>query len=348
MKKEDNLAYKISFSLGVLGLRPGADAGQIRSAFRRLARSCHPDIAGAGSAQKFEQISCAYSLLKGLSKEELSLADCDTIDETAAGSSGIGGWWGSFVNGVHVRKEEREKKKRAEQAAHEEAERNRKIARDQRILSTIDTAVRRVNVILERRERQQHTSEIENVCIRLLASRHEVRLLALSRVSHFCRDRRVCDTILQMLKTRPFDGETLSALLTLSLGRDMFLKVINTVVDTKNFFSLSDEELMPFVSRMMFIIGDDSDMIKKLMRHSSPRILELAMRHWLPVDELPPQYALESALADSCDEKTATAALLTISRCSHRAYTDWVKQRIAVLRGSENQTIRLWANRIPL
>src|SRR5262249_26009910 len=48
-----------------LGLPPGADEAQIKSAYRELARRVHPDVnAGdATSAQRFAEISHAYEIL---------------------------------------------------------------------------------------------------------------------------------------------------------------------------------------------------------------------------------------------------------------------------------------------
>lgn len=43
----------------ILGLEPGAGLDQVRRAFRRLAKACHPDISG-GSPEAFRQICSAY------------------------------------------------------------------------------------------------------------------------------------------------------------------------------------------------------------------------------------------------------------------------------------------------
>ena len=43
----------------ILGVQPGAHLREIRSAFRRLALVCHPDVAGPGSAKKFETVAAA-------------------------------------------------------------------------------------------------------------------------------------------------------------------------------------------------------------------------------------------------------------------------------------------------
>jgi molecular chaperone DnaJ len=49
----------------VLGVSRGADSIQIKSAFRRLAKTCHPDLHGSGerAEQRFKQICQAYETL---------------------------------------------------------------------------------------------------------------------------------------------------------------------------------------------------------------------------------------------------------------------------------------------
>src|SRR4051812_16750803 len=49
----------------VLGLNPDASAGQIKSAYRKLARRYHPDLSTDPDAeQKFKEISAAHEALK--------------------------------------------------------------------------------------------------------------------------------------------------------------------------------------------------------------------------------------------------------------------------------------------
>ena len=68
---EMNLFGEVKASLRALGLEPGATEADVRSAFRRLALTCHPDVVGQGGALRFQQITGAYSLLKGLAPDEL-------------------------------------------------------------------------------------------------------------------------------------------------------------------------------------------------------------------------------------------------------------------------------------
>jgi molecular chaperone DnaJ len=47
----------------ILNLSPQANSEDIKRAFRRLARQFHPDVAGEGSRERFEQIYQAYQVL---------------------------------------------------------------------------------------------------------------------------------------------------------------------------------------------------------------------------------------------------------------------------------------------
>lgn len=47
---------------GVLGIAADADRAQVKTAFRKLAKSCHPDLRG-GDEQRFKDISLAYATL---------------------------------------------------------------------------------------------------------------------------------------------------------------------------------------------------------------------------------------------------------------------------------------------
>jgi len=66
------VSVEIVQSLRVLGLPSDATADDVRSAFRRLAKTYHPDVAGRQYSRKFEQITKAYIILKELPQEEIS------------------------------------------------------------------------------------------------------------------------------------------------------------------------------------------------------------------------------------------------------------------------------------
>lgn len=62
---------EIILNLEILGLSPGANHDDIRSAFRKLALELHPDVSGSGDSEKFRSVNNAYAALKNLSENEL-------------------------------------------------------------------------------------------------------------------------------------------------------------------------------------------------------------------------------------------------------------------------------------
>ncbi len=61
----------------VLGVGHGADAAQIKTAFRALAKGCHPDVsADAGAQQRFTRINLAYEVLGDASARAAYDAAC--------------------------------------------------------------------------------------------------------------------------------------------------------------------------------------------------------------------------------------------------------------------------------
>lgn len=49
----------------VLGLAPGASAAEVKRAYRRLAKQCHPDSVGEGTLARFLAIQAAYEAISG-------------------------------------------------------------------------------------------------------------------------------------------------------------------------------------------------------------------------------------------------------------------------------------------
>jgi hypothetical protein len=77
-------------ALAALGLGPGAKAADIVSAYRRLARRSHPDMAPGGSVSEhdFAVISEAYHLLtRGFQRPFLSTHTPDDSDQTEPAGS---------------------------------------------------------------------------------------------------------------------------------------------------------------------------------------------------------------------------------------------------------------------
>ena len=64
----------------ILGVERDEDAGEIRQAFRRLAKACHPDSAGPGKIEEFDRIAKAYEVLSDPEKRARYNRDLDQAE----------------------------------------------------------------------------------------------------------------------------------------------------------------------------------------------------------------------------------------------------------------------------
>ena len=117
------VSVEISHNLRILGLSPGATPSEVRSAFRRLARTCHPDIAGRQSARRFEQITGAYTFLKNLPQDELPRSETETMNATAPASKSkpaqrkwIWEWKWDWENPLYRRRRKKESQEASREA----------------------------------------------------------------------------------------------------------------------------------------------------------------------------------------------------------------------------------------
>ncbi len=177
-----SLSIEIHRKLNVLGLSPGATETEIRSAFRRLARTCHPDIIGGRGNYHFQQITSAYSFLKGLKQEELmSQTQAKTKSKQAAKKSR--GWSNPFAWRREKQNSEKTKTDTADRSRQHseqmEKERRAAVQRD-RVDFILKRSERALIVLKARIEKEEHQGRIDELLMRLQSSVPGVRHLALS------------------------------------------------------------------------------------------------------------------------------------------------------------------------
>lgn len=77
---------------GVLGLAQGASDGDIKKAYRRLARDLHPDVNPDPEAkERFQEVTRAYEALTDPEKRRIVDLGGDPFDSGAGGGAGFGG-----------------------------------------------------------------------------------------------------------------------------------------------------------------------------------------------------------------------------------------------------------------
>jgi curved DNA-binding protein CbpA len=174
------VSVEISHNLRILGLSPGATPSEVRSAFRRLARTCHPDIAGRHSARRFEQITGAYTFLKNLPQDELFPSESGTPGAPAPEPARRKWQWKNLFSWHRKRKEFQETERERRKRVMEEAEEKLRRARSGRVDVVLSRAERAADSLLKRLERETRNYDARHLALRLQSGQLQIRHLALS------------------------------------------------------------------------------------------------------------------------------------------------------------------------
>ena len=327
----DNLSYKINSCFNILDLKPGADARQIRSAFRYLARTHHPDVAGVLSTKKYEQIANAYIFLKNLTLEELSLYEAQLKRPKKNLESFFDGW----------------KKKQAKKEAAREAEEAAKETREREIYDRVDLILNKcaneIDLLQKKRQNEDLNQVISDIIIRLGASREEVRLMAMQNISEYVNIPKIMDALLNMLNTYPITGKVLDCIDKFNLPHIFMLKIVKAV--SENVEDLEEKEALAFIRKYLFMTAGRKDLISGFMEHPSPKIAELLIIRWT-FQELPSELILKKLFSDIQNEKLIILTLNMLKRYDKRTYPIWLTRKIAELSTHYSASVKYLARAI--
>ena len=226
-------------NLRILGLHPDATADDVHSAFRRLAKIYHPDVAGRQYARKFEQISNAYAILKKLPSEEFFHADA--IAKNAQGTGTLKsdrlGFRFSFRSALGILFARYRKRQERIGAEKERLHRASNDARKKILLeekARIDTILNRgerlLGDLLNRREGELRRTGIQGITMRLSSRRRQVRHLALAHVSELANKAEVFEALFQSLQRWDIDDKTARMVAALPLEPENHRKLARGLV----------------------------------------------------------------------------------------------------------------------
>ena len=280
---EMNLFGEVRASLRALGLEPGATEADVRSAFRRLALTCHPDVVGQGGALRFQQIAGAYSLLKGLAPDELrqlSGAGWRQRSLVKRRASTFLDWYRSRRDRA---RQEAEEARRAEQAE----ERSERV---DRVLEQYDRSLSRR---LERMSKSADAAQLNDVLSRLRSSVAEVRRLALGRVGTLINRAEVRQAVSDLLCRWDVDEKTARLVGALPMEAGVLRRLAADVASSAGQFPNS--LVMSLLALRSRDVLPDPLLMERYLVTVRPECVAAILRYW-PDDSAPSDAALRRLL----------------------------------------------------
>lgn len=227
------ISPKVNHSLRILGLTPGATVLEIRSAFRRLARTCHPDIAGKGGARRFEQIAGAYTYLKNLPPAELGSMPIvqpkgDRCDEN---KDSLEKWnWGELFEWRKRKAERRRMEEEARLQVERENESRAARTRELRIEAILAQFEEAIEQHRHRYDLELKNCDTRDFILRLSSALPNVRYMALSRLGERANVPEIFEALLVLLRNH-FDDKTAHLFASLPLTPSNLNKITEVLLD---------------------------------------------------------------------------------------------------------------------
>lgn len=334
-----SLSLRVTHSLRILGLSPGASASEVRSAFRRLARTCHPDVAGRQGARRFEQITGAYTFLKSLSQEELRQSTVSNIKSTAPSAAQKASRWGWETPWTWRQRRRERLRMEEEQRRHaaQEAEEQARETREARMDNVLRRGEQAIEAILSRMDREIRNGDIQDLILRLSSEIMEVRHLALSRLGALGNRRELLDAVIALLLKRDIDEKTARLVAALPLEPAHHRKMAEILAERA---AAIPDHLLIFLLHLRSARAVDRELRERYVRNARPGGVALILRHW-------PEGAFLSAatlrILLSREEEAVLIPLLSAMKQRAVLCPAWGYERLKSLLTHSNVAVRVWA-----
>lgn len=329
-----NISSEINMSLRVLGLEPGATAADVRSAFRRLALTCHPDVAGRAGSVRFQQITSAYALLKGIDPDELAdLANPGgrmTQEPEKRGVSSIVDWYFKY------RDRAREEAEASRDAVREE-ERRRREERSRRIDGVLDQYGRSLTRRLESLSKSADEGVVSDIISRLRSSVPAVRRLAVGRVGTLINREDVFSTVVDMMRAWEIDDSSARLVAALPMTAGNRRRMAEELATRAS--SLPIALIASLLSLRDASAVRDPVLMERYLLYADNAGVSLILRYW--PEGAQPGDAVVRRLLDSRDDDTLISLLSAMKRCFPQAAERFVS-RISELMDSRTPAVRVW------
>ncbi len=316
----------------ILGVSPGAHPGEIRSAFRRLALSFHPDVVGPQGACRFEAIAAAYSVLKSASPVEIA-------DALKKGRKAPGTPPGKDRGGSPFRWRRKKQAPPSPSEKKKEEEEGSGRVRELLLERALVEAELSVARLLEKAGEGENDGDVSRVVRRLLGAHPEVRLLALRSLGRKAAEGEVFAALLEMVRLWPVDEAVLERLLLPDYSPECRRKMAEALV--ARFSSLPEGPALAFLRWISPLPGREG-FLGKALSHQSPRVLAAALSLWTG-GGLPDDLALLRLLKR--DEDCVLIPLLRVLKV--RGVPPWAVPRLTALSEKHpSPAVRVWARSI--
>jgi hypothetical protein len=340
------VSIKVMHSLRVLGLPPDATASEIRSAFRRLARTCHPDVVGRQGARKFEQITGAYTFLKNLTQEELRPEEPRERvgrNESSAASPAPEvfrwGWkkWKKALTWRQKRKERlKAEKGRKERLAREMEEKIRQ-TREASVENILVRGEKAVENVLTLVERENQRCNVQDLLLRLSSSVPQVRHLALSRLGTLVNRAELFNATLRLLEKWDIDDKTARLVASLPFAPENHQALAKKLTDRA---PAMPDALLLHVLRLQSASPLDRELLEQYLRKATPSGIASILRYW-------PQgpFVSASVLRDLLSHKSEVVLVPLLSAMKQRSIPcpEWGRQQLTAHLSHPNVAVRIWA-----
>ena len=333
-----NSSIKITRSLRILGLSPDATPSEIKAAFRRLARSYHPDVAGKRYAYRFEEIADAYSLIKELSVEERRRAAVGfKATQAASPPAEKTAPWTALFRWSRKRREHVRTEAERRRRAMLEKEEGLKRQRSERVDRILERGKKNVAFLMKQQEESAQKNDMREFAMRLSSPSPEVRHLALSRLGKLVNQREILDSITSMLRLRDIDDKTARIVCTLPLDPENLKKLANALLPRG--YALPPH-LVSHLLRLHRPQEVDRSLADRYLQNANPEAAALILRQW-PAGSQPSASAIRRLLHQ--EDEVFLVLLLGTMKQREIPLPAGCAERLKCLASHANVAIRVWA-----
>jgi hypothetical protein len=266
-----------------LGLPPDATAPEVRSAFRRLARTYHPDLAGRQFARKFEQITKAYALLKELHTEvarptlESSVPENGGVDKGGARKFSLSAALRKPAAWYRKRLERLEADKERLRRVAEDARERMKLDQEARVEAVLSRGERLAESLLRRRERETQSVGTHGLALRLMSDIPQIRHLALTHLGGLANRQEIFGALLASLQRWDIDEKTARLVSALPLRPDNHRKLAESLAER----AVAMPDIL--LAHLLQLYNDkaaDRELLERYLPHAGAGGVSLILRRW--------------------------------------------------------------------